>query len=476
MNTKRRNTLWLATVLAAGAHNALAANSGPAVWLQEFYSGGTKLGETRFYDWGYVGPGGRHANEFSSIGGFNGASQIQHVVTLTPDRLTPDAPKDVYEDLAPSYDSNGDPIPPLYPDANMDGQVNFYRWGYTTRAGSTFSNMQIDSDGDYFIAREDMRFRKYIDFSYQNEGSTSTADGTYATNISFKPYALSDAVGWCGSVMASNPSAAEAMAGQVTFDFGFKVTLPWGSGGMQIVPDFVMRSYGTMVVDFAETVPGTNDRTFVADAVVNNTNPNDTPVTGPGLIEVPVLNMDGTPALDEFGNPRTEWVPQKEVGGGAGADPDWYNKVSFMGGGVVPAGVWIRLVDPNGYVNDANIAEVYSSTDPDANPDPGNPAVIYHQNSFANYPFLMRADGIRVVEALDYSLYGDLSNVPGAIDTDGDGIPDTITNPDYDWKTDTYSTLVVADLSAVPVPGAVWLFGSGLLGLLGLARRKSAGA
>ncbi len=30
------------------------------------------------------------------------------------------------------------------------------------------------------------------------------------------------------------------------------------------------------------------------------------------------------------------------------------------------------------------------------------------------------------------------------------------------------------DVSAVPVPAAVWLFGSGLLGLVGVARRKSA--
>ncbi len=30
------------------------------------------------------------------------------------------------------------------------------------------------------------------------------------------------------------------------------------------------------------------------------------------------------------------------------------------------------------------------------------------------------------------------------------------------------------DVSAVPVPAAVWLFGSGLLGLIGVARRKSA--
>jgi hypothetical protein len=32
---------------------------------------------------------------------------------------------------------------------------------------------------------------------------------------------------------------------------------------------------------------------------------------------------------------------------------------------------------------------------------------------------------------------------------------------------------VTADVSAVPVPAAAWLFGSGLLGLVGVARRKS---
>jgi hypothetical protein len=30
------------------------------------------------------------------------------------------------------------------------------------------------------------------------------------------------------------------------------------------------------------------------------------------------------------------------------------------------------------------------------------------------------------------------------------------------------------DVSSVPVPAAVWLFGSGLLGLIGIARRKKA--
>ena len=34
-------------------------------------------------------------------------------------------------------------------------------------------------------------------------------------------------------------------------------------------------------------------------------------------------------------------------------------------------------------------------------------------------------------------------------------------------------TVKLATISAVPVPAAVWLFGSGLLGLVGIARRKS---
>ena len=31
-----------------------------------------------------------------------------------------------------------------------------------------------------------------------------------------------------------------------------------------------------------------------------------------------------------------------------------------------------------------------------------------------------------------------------------------------------------ADAAVIPVPAAVWLFGSGLLGLIGIARRKKA--
>jgi hypothetical protein len=47
------------------------------------------------------------------------------------------------------------------------------------------------------------------------------------------------------------------------------------------------------------------------------------------------------------------------------------------------------------------------------------------------------------------------------------------------WGKSNYSNLYAlavrpGDVAAVPVPAAVWLFGSGLLGLIGMARRKAA--
>ncbi len=36
------------------------------------------------------------------------------------------------------------------------------------------------------------------------------------------------------------------------------------------------------------------------------------------------------------------------------------------------------------------------------------------------------------------------------------------------------NSMEVLSISTVPIPAAVWLFGSGLLGLLGIARRKKA--
>ena len=281
------------------------------------------------------------------------------------------------------------------------------------------------------------------------------------------------------------------MAGQVQFDFGFEAYFPWtdlgsdgvkdpGEGAFQIVQDFSMRSYGSIEIDVSIAAPDGQggieytDLNFNADAVVNNTNPLSSTVQTAAngdavMIEVAVLNMDGTPALDLNGDPRTMMVEDKRVGGG-GADVDYFNEVSFMGGGVVPNGVWVRTADPSASMTNDNILEVLDADD-------GNANTVWWRNSFAGYPFLLRADGIRVVDALDMSLYSDYCGIPGAIcDTEGNFIGADASAPGSAFNENgeliNLEGTVVQNLSAVPVPAAVWLFGSGLFGLLAVARRK----
>ena len=58
------------------------------------------------------------------------------------------------------------------------------------------------------------------------------------------------------------------------------------------------------------------------------------------------------------------------------------------------------------------------------------------------------------------------------LDTDNDGIPGTAMTTGT-FKTFTFAVDGMASpVSSVPVPTAMWLFGSGLLGLMGVARRK----
>ena len=370
-------------------------------------------GEIRFDDWGYVGPNGRNATDFSSVNGFGGPAegnaldlnggigQIQHVVTKDPDGLTPDDPYHFSQEFTTTH---------LYLDANTDAQVNFYDWGYTTVGGSTFDNMRIDYDGDYMIDRYDMNFQLYETFVYTDTGGNPTPptplDDTYPVNISFKPYALSNATGWCGSILASNPAALEAMAGQIQFDFGFEVffykapdTQVSGEGNMQIISGFQMRSYGSITLDITTAAGALADLSYSSSAVVNNTSP-----TGDNV------------------NPGTG-LP--EVGGGDGPDPAWYNQVSFMGAGIIPVGVWVLVDESEGITYRASndlairhdqILRVAITDGGEAEEPveeiPAGTTWMYHLNSFGNYTFLMRADGIRVIEASDYTKYPDLTDVP----------------------------------------------------------------
>lgn len=60
------------------------------------------------------------------------------------------------------------------------------------------------------------------------------------------------------------------------------------------------------------------------------------------------------------------------------------------------------------------------------------------------------------------------------LDAPGQGTIDLSVNTLYDFPdvTNGAITLENAIVNAVPVPAAVWLFGSGLIGLIGVARRK----
>lgn len=335
-------------------------------------------GSITFNDHGYVGPTGVGANDFQVGSGFDASKigQIQTVVTRDPDWVTPDAPQKVLGDLGiPGPNGN-------YPNANMDGQVNFYKWGYTTVGGSTFKDMKIDTAGNYYVAKNDMAFKYYDTFEYRDVTGVR-ADETRDTYLNFQPYAISDARGWCGSVLTSSPNSLERMAGQVTFDFAFDVYFDGNANGStnpdrfsstEIVPDFVMRSYGDYTINV--TTSAGVVQSFSGSAVENNTDP----LTGQ-------------------------------------LDPAWQNKVSFLGGGVIPLGVWVLN---DGTPNVQVVAE-------------GTPGAVWHRNNYSGYAFLLRADGTRILTS-------------------------TATN----WS----------DYAApVPEPEAVWMFVVGL-GMLGAAARR----
>lgn len=371
-------------------------------------------------DWGFVGPNGRTAEDFEPINGFGnnayttesaaaciadpascGIGQIQRVITTGPDGLTQDPPHDILGDFRSSEGP--------FPQANVDSMTTFYKWGYTSAAGSTFSNMLIDFDGDYKIAKDDMAFEFYSFTGYQQivpEGESrigTVADGAYNTRLAFQPYALSDAKGWCGSVLASHPNAHESMAGQVTFDVAFDVYFVEDDGSLtyfstEIINGFQMRSFGDIVLDV--TYAGGETQQMYATAIVNNTDPT---------------------------------VVSKLVGADAPVgDPEiWHNKVSFMGADLIPGGggkgdcgtltpEWAAGERGPGIKKFSSIdnsitdvVECYVS------------GRVWQSPSFPGYPFILRADATRIPEYFDESVYGP---DPMTTDTDSDGIFDYADN------------------------------------------------
>lgn len=341
-------------------------------------SGGS-TGTITFNDWGYTGPTGVGANDFQVGAGFNAddIGQIQHVITKVPDYLTPNPPSNIAEDLTYSN--------PAFTNANMDGGVNFYKWGYTTPANSTFSNMQIDKAGNYHIAKQDMSFGYYDTFEYRDTTGTNP-NQSFDTRINFKPYTVSDAKGWCGSVLTPDPAGLAQMAGQVTFDFAMDVYFDFGGtpiySSTQLVSGFVMRSYGDYTVNV--TTSGGDLQSFQSSAVGNNTNP-----------ESVIAGVGGT------------------------LDSDYQNIVSFHGAGVLAGGVWVSAdsFNPDGsrkMRTDFNpttgeSTQVWDVTIVDA----GTDGAVWHANSFAGFAYVLGADGMRILDYVNPDGHSDyVATVP----------------------------------------------------------------
>jgi hypothetical protein len=384
----KKLAIFVAVVLGLGALLCPAAFAAPPkTWTTTIdaarYGGD---GTITFNDWGYTGPNGTDANTFvitspiTGVAGFDPTriGQRQNVITFDPDWLSPDpAITGKMPENAGILETN----------ASQDAQVNFYKWTYTTVGGSTFNNMQIDKAGNYFVAKSDMAF-KFYDFFYYHDVTGVNPDEMIDSYINFQPYAISDGHGWCGSTLIPDPNAVDIMAGQITFDFAFDVYLQnrrpsTSGGGTQIVPGFVMRSYGSYVVD----MPGTPILHFTGSAVMNNNNPTISPLDANGQVTRAAL------------------------------DPAFHNKVSFLGAGVIPKGVWVAAssyVSPG--VKNLNAdgtwnVQVVKVADPLCDPaSPGTPpadGAVCWQNSFSGYPFLMRANGQRTLTYINPTGHSD---------------------------------------------------------------------
>ena len=401
---------------------ALAVPNVHAVQWLTTYDGSTTQGNAgtiTLDDWGFIGPQGRQADSFEPYGGVFGngmyetmgaayciadpaacgIGQMQHVVTSGADGITPDAPALIKADF---LSTTGD-----FQNANVDSLTTFFQWGYTTAAGSTFNNMMIDLDGDYHIAKEDMTFEWYNSIDYTQvipDGQSrvgTNPDGEYFNGLGFQPYVVSDGKGWCGSVTAPHPNAHVAMAGQIKFDIIMDVYQRNPATGAlvffssELTPDFEMRSFGDITVDF----PGSG-QAMNARAVVNNT---DAGVTNQTVGPVTPLG-----------------------------DLSWHNRVSFMGANILPAGGWCGLQSAEWLggargigVKRYDAVRKDLTTQLDCEVAGGN----WDYNSFAGFAYILRADGGRFIDYFDENIYGP---DPMVLDADNNGVIDYEDDNDAD--------------------------------------------
>ena len=186
-----------------------------------------------------------------------------------------------------------------------------------------------------------------------------------------------------------------------------------------------------------------------------------------------VWSVSDTAQVDCGGSPHGLWTNTLNVGGST--CNDYY---SFGAGSTLTeyddgtASLVATATNPDGYVADINITfGKYSDTHSPVKTG-GGPKLTswYYYESITS--------GVITINSVDYTV--NLLNPPDVFQV-GDGANDkTSAFGASTWLTVSGGSYtgdhwdLNMDLTPVPVPAAVWLFGSGLIGLAGVARRKSA--
>jgi len=129
--------------------------------------------------------------------------------------------------------------------------------------------------------------------------------------------------------------------------------------------------------------------------------------------------------------------------------------------------------------DEAKLGTVAATSITNVNPDTWN--IVEQKNSgggFGFFQFELKGNGSSRVNQLLFSIDGVTGDVPmdyaiGGADFLNNGSTEFFAAHVADFVTsDSTTSAKFAGSTAVPVPAAVWLFGSGLLGLVGVARRK----
>lgn len=430
------------------------------VWtLDPLVSGAT--GTVTFYDWANAitrsgimqGPGGAGVNEFeipspwttaqkAQLGyyfDFNRPSFTQDVDSVLPDFLSPDdtvLDSDLNPTSTSGYTIKSDWDPTLYhpdainvptpfadfPNASMDGAANLFKFAFSIAPGTQFMNMQVDKEGNYYVARRDMQWEFIDSFLYKQVGSAGPPE-TLDTQFNIQPYPVSDAYGWCGAIPPEDPQSLQPMAGQLIKDIAFDVweaDLGPGNGvppfTTEVVPSFVMRSFGLYVVDATMLSFGVRQRFSSMSK---------------GVHVRPVAATD--PVTGQVFPAGSRVVP------GDFDFQHWFNRVSPFAAGVVPKGAWV--------INEGNprYMQVVAV---------GTPGAVWHQNKFAGAAFTVRGDMERRVNYIlaGTEWAGDQGTAQGFNQVYADLIAAGTINPDtgQPWKRADWNDWELGGLDRLP--------------------------